>query len=227
MLTRFFTSAGVLCVAAIVHVAHAEPPPGTYDRLRVEAEDAVTFQVTSVKEAAGEKAKEVTVEAKVLGVERSKAGLKKGDAVTITYSVPTILRPGPTPVPVLDRDGVYPAFLNKRGKTFAPAAAGSSFRMTPEPPESDREAYRLGRAVVTVEQFLKANPADAAKLKGGVVGVGQGVDVERWVRARLADEVRVIQAWIRDTRPEPEKAKELNAKIELIQKAIVEIDAPR
>lgn len=224
MITRITT---VLVVLTFSTLAHAEPPPGTYDRLRTSAEEAVTIQVTSVKETADEKANEVIVEAKVLGVERSKSGLKKGDAVTITYSIPKVLKPGPTLVPILDKESVYPAFLNKQGKVFSPAAAGSSFQMTPEPAETDREALRIGRAVLKVEEFLKAQTTDAEKLKKDVVGIGHDVDMESWVLARLASEVRSLQAWVRDTRPVGEKEKELKAKIKLLEQTIVEIIAPK
>lgn len=224
MAMRFLT---ILAALTVPTFAHAEPPPGTYDRLRANAEEAVTIQVTSAKASAGENAKEVIVEAKVLGVERTKSGLKKGDSVIITYSVPTVLKPGPTLVPILDKEGVYPAFLNKQGKVFSPAAAGSSFQMTPEPAETDREAQRVGRAVLKVEEFLKAQTTDAEKLKKDVVSIGHDVDMESWVRARLADEVRSLQAWVRDTRPVGEKEKELKTKIKLLEQTIVEIIAPK
>src|SRR5580692_11370075 len=109
---RLVTVFVVLSFAASVH---AELPPGAYNTLRIDAEEAVTIEVTSVKIALMGGDKSLTVEAKVLGVERSKSGLKKGDSVTIRYDIPAKPPIGPAPPPVLEKDSVYPAFLNKKG----------------------------------------------------------------------------------------------------------------
>jgi hypothetical protein len=95
-------------------VGHAELPPGSYDKLRMEAPDAVTIQVAGVKEATVGGEKQVTVEAKVLGVERSKSGLKVGDAVTIRYGIPLISLPGPRPIPFWPRKQSTPRSSKKR-----------------------------------------------------------------------------------------------------------------
>ncbi|QEL16683.1 hypothetical protein [Limnoglobus roseus] len=227
MLARLLAMLAALFLAP---AAHAEQGPGEDDRCRTEAEKAVTIQVTVMKTIDGEKAKEVTVEAKVLGVERSKAKLKKGDTVTIAYSLPTVRRAGPTRPPVLEAGEVYPAFLNKRDQSFAPAAAASSFRMTPEPPYTDKKAQQFGRAVLKVEELINGTPTGekAEKLKAEVVGIGTGGDVMyRWIQARLGDEQRSLEAWIRDTNPAPEKSKELKAMIAFLQKVSIEIDAPK
>jgi hypothetical protein len=122
----------VLSVLCFTSMAHAALPPGSYDKLRIEAQEAVTIVVQSAKVVEAGNSKHVTIEAKVLGVERSKAGLKKGDKITIKYSVPSVAMPGPVPTPILEADGFYPAFLNKSGSDYVPAAHGWSFKMTPE-----------------------------------------------------------------------------------------------
>ena len=93
----------------------AELPPSAYNKLRIDAEEAVTIEVTGVQIALMGGDKNVTVEAKVLGVERSKNGLKKGDSVTFRYDIPAKPPIGPAPPPLLEKVSVYPAFLNKKG----------------------------------------------------------------------------------------------------------------
>ncbi len=74
----------------------------------------------------------------MLAAERSKTGLKPGDAIVIRYT--HIDREklkgfaGPRTIPILKMGAVYPAFLNRQedAKTYTPAAYGESFRMTPE-----------------------------------------------------------------------------------------------
>jgi hypothetical protein len=128
-----------LVLAALVGLAtvgRAELPPGSYDKLKVDADSAATILVNSVKTAQANDGKNVTIEAKVLGVERSKSGLKKGEFITITYFVRDPGKPfaGPRPIPLLEKDTVYPAFLvpGSNQRTFEPAAHGESFKMTPE-----------------------------------------------------------------------------------------------
>jgi hypothetical protein len=68
------------------------------------------------------------LEAKILEAERA-GSLKKDDLIVIRYSISAadLEGPGARPVPILERGGVYPAFLN-----YTPAAYGESFKMTPE-----------------------------------------------------------------------------------------------
>ena len=133
-------SIAVLAVAiAAAGGARAELPPGSYDELRVKADEAVILEVESVKAAdLGRGRLEVTVAARVLAVERSKAGLKPGRRIATRYESPAASnvykRQGPRPVPILKEHATCPAFLNARpGKPeWEPAALGESFAMTPE-----------------------------------------------------------------------------------------------
>jgi len=129
MLQRFLA----LCCCLIGFTSsNAELPPGTYDQLRIDADEALVLQVTSVKIVTSENYKNVTVQAKVLRVARSKSGLTKGDTVTLKYEVSTIPFPGPRPIPILQKNVIYPAFLKKRGGNFEPAAYGESFNSRSE-----------------------------------------------------------------------------------------------
>ncbi|HEY1188048.1 MAG TPA: hypothetical protein VGE74_10350 [Gemmata sp.] len=224
MRSQILAVAGVLFVTAFTQ---AVPPPGTYDKLRAGAEEAVTIQVVTVVSGANG---DVGVQAKVLGVERSKSGLKKGDTVSIKYTVPAKGTVGPTPVPVLEKDEVYPAFLNKKGDEFAPAAYGSSFKMTPEAVAAGPKAEKFGNAVLKVEELMALDVADPkmAKVREDVIGIGQGGDeMYRWVQSRLFDQVSLLKSWIRDTRPGPDEVKKARAKIEFLLQVTIEIDAPK
>jgi hypothetical protein len=131
-----------ITVAAILRPlpVKAELPPGSYDSLRMNATDALVIKVISVKQKPlpdnALRTIEVSLKARILEIERTKMGLKKGNYIIIRYPVldstqPPI--PGPRPIPVLEQGGVYPAFLNQQPDgTYAPAAYGESFRMTPE-----------------------------------------------------------------------------------------------
>lgn len=117
---------------SLVAAASAELPPGSYDKLRKEAQEALIIEVTDVTTtlvAGG--TNQVIVKAKVLAVERSTAGLKKGDSIRIQYETHPPM-PGPKPIPLLKAEEILPAFLNAKGRAYEPAAHGWSFVMTPE-----------------------------------------------------------------------------------------------
>lgn len=122
----------VLVVLFTASWACAELPPGSYNKLRADADEAIIIHVTDVKIALMGGDQSVTVEAKVLAVERSKNGLKKGDTITIVYTILGKPVVGPLPVPLLEKGEDYPAFLNKKGQIYEPAAYGWSFKMTLE-----------------------------------------------------------------------------------------------
>lgn len=80
---RVSASAALALVLAFwaTPVAKAELSPGSYDKLRIDAEEALVIEVASVAQKKTAKGGyDVTVKAKVLKAERSKAGLKKGTA---------------------------------------------------------------------------------------------------------------------------------------------------
>lgn len=122
----------LLAVFAFSGATQAALPPGAYDKLRIAAEEAITIEVSGVKVVHAGNQDDVTVDAKVIGLERTKNGLHRGDAIIIKYAIATPPIPGPVPVPVIEKNIVYPAFLNKKGTDFEPAAYGWSFKMTPE-----------------------------------------------------------------------------------------------
>jgi hypothetical protein len=116
----------------------AELPPGSYDKLRSEAQDAIIIEVESVTAKELKSGwTEVILKARVLAVERSKSALKRGSMITIRYQSrdPNKVKfVGPRPVPILEKGEIYPAFLNGNEgmRVFEPAAFGLSFVMTPE-----------------------------------------------------------------------------------------------
>lgn len=117
--------------------ARAELPPGSYNALRVEAEEALIVEIETVSSKEGQNGRlDVVLTAKVIGVERTKTSLKKGGKITIRYRTldPAKKQPftGPRQLPVLKKGEVYPAFLNAKDGAFEPAAYGESFLMTPE-----------------------------------------------------------------------------------------------
>ena len=89
----------VLSVLSAAPAGRAELPPGAYDRLRAGAGEAVIIRVNAIRIAATAPGMAVTLDATVLGVERSKAGLKPGDAIAVRYLIPTKPVPGPAPTP--------------------------------------------------------------------------------------------------------------------------------
>ena len=101
---------------------------------RREADEAVILHITSVSIRANGTYKEVTIQAQIVRVGRSLSGLERGDAITVKYEVSTVPFPGPRPVPILRKNEVYPAFLNKSGNSYVPAAFGESFNSKPETP---------------------------------------------------------------------------------------------
>jgi hypothetical protein len=132
-------SSVVLAMIALIlagSTARAELPPGSYDSLRIAAQEALVIETANVTSRTLRDGRiEVVVTARVMSVERSKTGLARGAMISIRYdtypqgSAP----PGPQQLPVLRKGEFYPAFLNADGaKAFSPAAYGESFTMTPE-----------------------------------------------------------------------------------------------
>lgn len=130
---RMFATALLLAALVLSTCVRAELPPGSYDTLRAEAPEALLVEVLGVRRAVKGNATEVLAVARVLHVERTRAGLKPGATVEIRYIHQNSNVPGPRPVPLLAEKSIMPAFLKKgEGKDFEPAAYGMSFVMTPE-----------------------------------------------------------------------------------------------
>ncbi len=116
----------------------AEIAPKYYIEWQDQAQEALTIEVLDVNKewciiCRGPRA--IEVKAKVTAVKRSKNGLKGGETLTIKYKhVPLGDRSGPRAIPILREKNSYPAFLNKSGDFYRPAARGNSFR--------DMSAYR-------------------------------------------------------------------------------------
>jgi hypothetical protein len=98
------------------------------------APEFIRVKMTGVKTQKRQKANvtivRVGAKATVLKVERSKTGLKEGDAIRIVYTIKVRKRPvpGPRPLRLVKKGKEYTAFLKqKQGKTYVPAAMGESF----------------------------------------------------------------------------------------------------
>jgi hypothetical protein len=130
-------AAGVVLAILAVPV-RAELALRVYREMQKKAPEFLQIKVTGVKTETTKKEAltivHVAVEAKVVKVERSETGLKKGDAIRIVYIRTIRKRPiiGPSQVPLVTKGEEYPAFLKRRdGKTYAPAAGGKTFRVMP------------------------------------------------------------------------------------------------
>ncbi|MDM5270606.1 hypothetical protein PGH07_00270 [Sulfurovum sp. zt1-1] len=112
----------------------AELPPYVYEELQKNAPELLLIKINSVETNVSLFTEtRVNVVAEVLEVRRSKSGLKKNDRITIVYTTFTS-RPrgwvGPSPVPLLEKDKTYSAFLRKSEEVniYMPAAKGKSFQ---------------------------------------------------------------------------------------------------
>jgi hypothetical protein len=118
--------------------AQAEIPPGSYDKLRIGAEEALIIKVIKVnkKLSSNREVTLISVKAMVVAVQRSKKGIKPGREISIVYESqnPNSTMTGPRRIGVLEEGAYYPAFLNisDNQKTYRPAAYGESFKMTPD-----------------------------------------------------------------------------------------------
>jgi hypothetical protein len=127
----------LLAAVVLCPLAQAELPPEAYRQMQAKAPEYLTIEVLSVQtqqsvEAQGVQIK-VEVQAKVRTAQRSKAGVKEGQVITIRYGhmVYNQPPPGPSQVPILKKETVCPAYLEKKGDQFAPAAGGYSFETVP------------------------------------------------------------------------------------------------
>ena len=128
----------LLLALALTGLARAiELPPYVYKEWQQKAPESLIIKVRSVKTSEEDEPRRkkisVTVLAQVQKVERSKAGLKPGQMITITYVHSRYQQPlaGPSEVPILEEGKVYPAFLKKaEGEdSYSPAAGGRSFEV--------------------------------------------------------------------------------------------------
>lgn len=137
----------ITCVGLLISVAttRAELPPAAYAKYQADAPEALDLHVRAVN-VIGSKPSTVTVDADVIGVTRSAAGLKIGDVIQIHYTshVGEMIA-GPSPMPILQMDDHCPAFLKKEGSTFVPAAGGRSFMI------EDLRLYATEKLIVAIK----------------------------------------------------------------------------
>jgi hypothetical protein len=125
----------VLGTPAVFKSLHAELPPGSYEKLKADAQEKLKIRITQVHEKEISKRKlEVTFKAEVLEVLRSDSGLKPGDMIMIHSYRWTGSYAGPKNPPLLPVGWVGTAFLNRLesssedgGDNYSLAAYGASF----------------------------------------------------------------------------------------------------
>lgn len=113
--------------------ARAELPPYVYADLQAEAPEVLTIHVEAVRTTGSGSVTTIIVEAVVVTVERSTAGLRSGDRLSIGYEREQHADgwTGPSPVPLLRQGTETLAFLapatGNDASAFRPAAGGWSF----------------------------------------------------------------------------------------------------
>ena len=127
----------VVALAALVFVAPAPGalPPGSYEKLKAEAQEKLKIKIVAVeKKAQGDRRLEVLFAAEVLEVERTQTGLKPGDTIEIQSYRWTKSYAGPKNPPLLPVGWVGIAYLNQvkgdatdAAKIYTLAAYGASF----------------------------------------------------------------------------------------------------
>lgn len=123
----------VILLLSFALFAQAELPPWAYKERQDKAPEALVIKVRSVKTREVKQPKvtrtELTIEAEIQKVERSATKLTPGSVIRIYYERNEYAQPiaGPSEVPVLKEGQVYPAYLERVGFIYAPAAGGYSF----------------------------------------------------------------------------------------------------
>lgn len=121
-----------LLIVVRVATAPAALPPGSYDKLKAEAQEKLTIKIIEVKEKEqNDRRLEVLFTAKVLAVERSETCLKPGDTIQIQSYRWTKSYAGPKNPPLLPVGWTGIAYLNKAAENtdnvYTLAAYGASF----------------------------------------------------------------------------------------------------
>jgi len=124
-----------LAVMVLGGTAHAELPPGAYKKLKGEAKEVLHLQVVKVEKVRqDESVQYFTCDARVIAVERSAAGHKKGDVIQFeTYYVYDRSGgfAGPQSPPRIPADWKGRVYLNPPveddSKVLSLAAYGQSF----------------------------------------------------------------------------------------------------
>jgi len=122
---------------ALAFVARAPGalPPGSYEKLKAEAQEKLKVKIVAVEQKVrSDRRLEVLFTAEVLAVERSQTGLKPEDTIQIQSYRWTKSYAGPTNPPLLPVGWIGIAYLNKADgaakdadKVYSLAAYGDSF----------------------------------------------------------------------------------------------------
>ena len=157
---------GLLCLYLIGLTSHvqAELPPFVYDEMKRNASDVVVVQILQApkaKDIARGKRQQITYEAKVLRVIRTKSRLQPGGAIVIRshYYMFGPGEVGPSNPRRLKKNDVVLAYLSKEKNAgeFRIAAGGHSF----EQPKQERE----GRAIEVPANQVRVEPAPAPPIR--------------------------------------------------------------
>jgi hypothetical protein len=127
----------VAAFSIIVYAATAAAalPPGSYDKLKAEAQEKLTIKIIRVeKKEQNDRRLEVLFTAEVLAVERSETCLKPGDTIQVQSYRWTKRYAGPKNPPLLSAGWTGIAYLNKAdtddegaNNLYTLAAYGASF----------------------------------------------------------------------------------------------------
>jgi len=127
----------VVALVALAFVARAPGalPPGSYEKLKAEAQEKLKVKIVAVEQKVrSDRRLEVLFTAEVLAVERSQTGLKPEDTIQIQSYRWTKSYAGPTNPPLLPVGWIGIAYLNKADgaakdadKVYSLAAYGDSF----------------------------------------------------------------------------------------------------
>jgi hypothetical protein len=129
--------ATIIPITTLAPTVQAEIPPGSYDKLRISAQEALIIKVVTVnkKLTSNREFTLVSITARVIAVQRSQKGIKPDSEISVQYESrnPNSKMAGPRRIAILKESEYYPAFLNISDdqKTYNPAAYGESFKMTP------------------------------------------------------------------------------------------------
>jgi hypothetical protein len=132
--------AATVALCAVAATSRAELPPGTYEKLKKDASEVLTVRILRMETPEGRVGHfRVLFTARVLGVTRSKSGVRRGQRLRIaSYHVTEEARKagfvGPRIPPLLPVGWTGKVYLNKKQdkKVFDLAAYGESFEETRE-----------------------------------------------------------------------------------------------
>ena len=127
---RIFNTAALslLVTLAIGSSLKAELPPSAYADMQSKAPEMVAFRVMQLNATVDSYGNQsVTIYGKITEVRRSKAHLRVGQTIKVTYSIRGQVLAGPSSCPLLMPNQVYGSYLKWGGNSYVPAAMGRSF----------------------------------------------------------------------------------------------------